>query len=235
MIVWHNAVTQRLQEGYTSSSSTDHCFQTDRDPLKSNMNTTNIKPAVVGAILGLLMHHGLFIHGEWHIQAPAILLCHILCFSCLIWILDSAWWIISGYLFTLFSSICIYRLFFHRLSHFPGPLCARITKVWHMWKARACKNHLVLQGLRQRYGDFVRTGGLYSLSILPMLVLMKYDSSQAQARSPCFIPTFSQPSTGPGLNVSNPNGTTSSTPTCLSSPRDINLPTLLAGANGSTG
>lgn len=129
--------------------------------------------AVTGGIIGLIMHHCLFIHGEWHIQAPDILLYHILCFYCLSWIFETAWWIIFGYLVALFSSICVYRLFFHRLNHFPGPVCARITKIWHMWKARTCQNHLVLEGLHQTYGDFVRTGTLNPVMyILSTLIYM---------------------------------------------------------------
>lgn len=122
--------------------------------------SASIKSVAVGAIIGLLMHVGLFIHGEWHIQAPNIILYHILCFSCLNWILDTVWEILVGYLFALFSSICIYRVFFHRLNGFPGPLCARITKIWHIWKAKSCQNHLVLERLLQTYGEFVRTGKL---------------------------------------------------------------------------
>ena len=36
----------------------------------------------------------------------------------------------ASYLGSLFTSMIIYRLFFHRLRHFPGPLAAKITKFY---------------------------------------------------------------------------------------------------------
>ncbi|KAJ5936120.1 benzoate 4-monooxygenase cytochrome P450 [Penicillium verhagenii] len=90
-------------------------------------------PASLGALLGLAMHIFFFRHGEWHKLAPA-------------------------YLVALFSSITTYRLFFHRLNSFPGPIWARISKIGHVWKARKSQNHLFLKEMREKYGDFVRTG-----------------------------------------------------------------------------
>ncbi|KUI71889.1 Tryprostatin B 6-hydroxylase [Cytospora mali] len=58
----------------------------------------------------------------------------------------------------LFTSITIYRLYFHRLSSFPGPCIAGFTKFWHVWKCRRGKNHLVIEELRQQYGSIIRTG-----------------------------------------------------------------------------
>lgn len=62
------------------------------------------------------------------------------------------------YVSSLFASMAVYRLFFHRLCGFPGPLLARTTKLWHAWKGRHSKNHLLLDELHHKYGDFVRTG-----------------------------------------------------------------------------
>lgn len=66
----------------------------------------------------------------------------------------------SGYLPGLLFSIIIYRFFFHQLTQtaFPGPWYARITKLWHVWAYRDSRNHVVLDGLQKKYGDFVRTG-----------------------------------------------------------------------------
>ncbi|PWY84975.1 cytochrome P450 [Aspergillus heteromorphus CBS 117.55] len=113
----------------------------------------------VGAVTGVVMHHGVFIHGEWHLQAPSILVGHVSVFAVLLLASTrSSWLLIAGYLLSLFASITIYRLFFHPLRHFPGPLGARISKLWHVWQARKCKNFLVLDALHAQYGDFVRTG-----------------------------------------------------------------------------
>jgi len=66
--------------------------------------------------------------------------------------------VLAAYLLPLFTSIIAYRLFFHRLRHFPGPIGARISKLWHTWQVREAKNHLVLDKLYHEYGTFVRTG-----------------------------------------------------------------------------
>lgn len=113
---------------------------------------------LIGAALGLAIHQGLFIHGEWHVEAPQIVAYHLVYIAALSLMLTDAHWIVTGYLLAMFSSIVIYRIFFHRLKNFPGPLWARITKLWHAWKARHRQNYLLLTKLHHEYGDFVRTG-----------------------------------------------------------------------------
>ncbi|KAL3476861.1 cytochrome P450 [Aspergillus californicus] len=122
------------------------------------MYTYSIPPAFIGAALGLAAHHGLFIRGEWHIQAPSILVSHLAIFFYLGLTIASGSQIISAYLVALFSSILIYRIFFHRLRHFPGPFLASATKIWHVWKVRKSTNHFFLEQVYREYGDFVRTG-----------------------------------------------------------------------------
>ncbi|KAL2814652.1 benzoate 4-monooxygenase cytochrome P450 [Aspergillus granulosus] len=115
-------------------------------------------PSLIGAIAGLGAHHGLFIVGEWHLQAPSIFVFHLVGFIFLVLTTGTGWQIIAGYLLALFSSIVTYRLFFHRLRHFPGPLWARTSKIGHVWKVRTSKNHFFLEKVYRKYGDFVRTG-----------------------------------------------------------------------------
>lgn len=125
-----------------------------------------------GTLSGLSIHRGCFIHGEWHVQAPNIVRCYgsVLLFLVvgkvyyhalppLVWF-DGLLLGFLAHLVSLLSSIMIYRVFFHRLTRegFPGPLAARITKLWHVWQARDSRNHLVLDRLHAKYGDFVRTG-----------------------------------------------------------------------------
>ncbi|PYI08005.1 cytochrome P450 [Aspergillus sclerotiicarbonarius CBS 121057] len=102
----------------------------------------------VGALMGVVLHHGLFIHGEWHVQAPHILMFHLVCFLTLVVNVPTGWQIIGVYLLGLFSSILTYRLFFHRLNDFPGPRWARASKIWHLWTARTSQNHFFLAKLR---------------------------------------------------------------------------------------
>ncbi|KAI1662063.1 cytochrome P450 [Daldinia decipiens] len=127
---------------------------------------------MVGIVCGLIAHHGIFIKGEWHIQAPRIIVGHLWIFFVLTLasyitrghgfgkIFDVLLLMSSGYLPGLLFSIIIYRFFFHQLTQttFPGPWYARITKLWHVWACRDSKNHVVLNRLQNKYGDFVRTG-----------------------------------------------------------------------------
>lgn len=56
-------------------------------------------------------------------------------------------------------SIGAYRLFFHRLKNFPGPVPAKLSRFYAM--SLAAKNiqyNLEVEKLHQSYGDFVRTG-----------------------------------------------------------------------------
>ena len=66
--------------------------------------------------------------------------------------------ICSTYLSGLFASIIVYRTMLHPLRHFPGPTLAHVSKLWHVVHCLDSKNHLLLETLHQRYGDFVRTG-----------------------------------------------------------------------------
>lgn len=66
---------------------------------------------------------------------------------------------VVGYLFGLYFSIVVYRLSpSHRLSKFPGPRLAAVSKLWHVWQCRDSRNHELMYGLHEKYGDFVRTG-----------------------------------------------------------------------------
>ncbi|KAL9059749.1 MAG: hypothetical protein Q9162_001050 [Coniocarpon cinnabarinum] len=66
--------------------------------------------------------------------------------------------LIIGYLIGLYTSLIIYRVFFHRLRHFPGPRLAGITKLWHVYNTLDARNHELLHGIHKQYGDFVRIG-----------------------------------------------------------------------------
>jgi hypothetical protein len=59
----------------------------------------------------------------------------------------------------LISSIGVYRLLFHRLRNFPGPLPAKISRFYST--SLAAKNvqySFEVRKLHEEYGDFVRTG-----------------------------------------------------------------------------
>ncbi|VUC25797.1 unnamed protein product [Clonostachys rosea] len=127
---------------------------------------TPVLPQVIAPLLlGVTLHVGLFVRGEWGLYAASVSSAHAVVFALLIarqLVYAPALWYVSvvpiaSYLSGLLASIVVYRLFFHRLRSFPGPRLAAVTKLWHMWKCRHSQNHLVLDSLRH-YGPFVRTG-----------------------------------------------------------------------------
>ncbi|KAI1207910.1 putative benzoate 4-monooxygenase cytochrome P450 [Annulohypoxylon truncatum] len=125
---------------------------------------------LTAAVVGLAMHHFVFIRGEWHVRAPVVFRFYLA--STLLWCIayyracDRSiqtcsihyFFSLSTHYITLLASIVIYRCFFHPLRHFPGPYLAKATKFWHVWKCRNSNNHLLLEKLRHEYGNFVRTG-----------------------------------------------------------------------------
>jgi hypothetical protein len=57
----------------------------------------------------------------------------------------------------LFSSMTAYRLFFHPLKPFPGPIGARITAFWVTKESIPdLKMYRKLRDMHDTYGDFVR-------------------------------------------------------------------------------
>lgn len=126
---------------------------------------------LIGTVAGLFAHHGLFIWGEWHLATTRVIFGHIA-------LVVAAWryslrhesaatllehthvclLFFGSYIISLFSSIIVYRLFFHRLRHFPGPRLAAASKFWHVFKSIDGTNFRLLEDMRQQYGNFVRTG-----------------------------------------------------------------------------
>ena len=121
-------------------------------------------------IAGLLSHKLIFIVGEWHLQATNLLKLYVLSFVVLtifevrfdnasyFQALASSSELCGVYALCLGGSMVIYRTIFHPLRDFPGPLLARITKLWHVAHCLDSKNHLLMEKLYQKYGSFVRTG-----------------------------------------------------------------------------
>ncbi|KAJ8119834.1 hypothetical protein ONZ43_g3300 [Nemania bipapillata] len=119
------------------------------------MHSLAIDPTCLGATgLGIISHLAIFIHGEWHLRVPAL----FEIYSLLVISILSTSYLVGSYATGLFSSIIIYRRYFHRLRHFPGPPLAAITKLWHVYKCMDSRNHLVLGELFKRYGPVIRTG-----------------------------------------------------------------------------
>jgi len=127
----------------------------------------------LGALSGIAIHHGLFIHGEWHNQAPEIFCLYTTILTCVVLyplIFHKPELIVTlcsdlrtatlSHFLGLTASILIYRRFFHPLNkiNLQGPQWARYSKIWQIWLNRDSKNHLYLHQLYQKYGDVVQTG-----------------------------------------------------------------------------
>jgi hypothetical protein len=73
----------------------------------------------------------------------------------------------TSFLAGLGVSMVTYRLFFHRVRRFPGPLGAKISRFTVMSdvKKSGMKYHQELEKLHRQYGDFVRVGMYHLVSI----------------------------------------------------------------------
>ncbi|KAI1452373.1 monooxygenase [Annulohypoxylon moriforme] len=59
----------------------------------------------------------------------------------------------------LFTSMVIYRVFFHRLRKFPGPLDVKISRFFSARRAaKKIQYHKEVAEMHDKYGDFIRTG-----------------------------------------------------------------------------
>lgn len=128
----------------------------------------------IASLTGVGAHLGFFIRGEWHNSTPQIVLAHLILASSIFYFLNivsptilSAYVYLlklaTSYFLGLFTSMTIYRLYFHATAHFPGPKLAAVTKFWHIFHIRDSRNFLFQQKLHEKYGTFVRTGEFEAL------------------------------------------------------------------------
>ncbi|KAI5924848.1 putative cytochrome P450 monooxygenase [Camillea tinctor] len=79
----------------------------------------------------------------------------------------------------LFGSLLCYRLFWHPLRAFPGPLAARISSLWISTQNIKPQNHLVSLDLYKKYGPFVRVGSSELMIVHPKAVPAIYGVQSA--------------------------------------------------------
>ncbi|KAH8918586.1 cytochrome P450 [Atractiella rhizophila] len=67
---------------------------------------------------------------------------------------------LSGiYLASLTASIVLYRLFFHRLRHIPGPFICKVTQLWALRSVLKGQHFIDVEALHKKYNSpFVRIG-----------------------------------------------------------------------------
>ncbi|KAJ3564856.1 hypothetical protein NPX13_g7701 [Xylaria arbuscula] len=85
----------------------------------------------------------------------------------------------GAYMTALFTSILLYRAFFHPLRHFPGPRLARLSQFYHFFRIRAkVDNYRHLDRLHAQYGEYVRVGpNLLSISDPDMIEVIFHPQS----------------------------------------------------------
>lgn len=134
-------------------------------------------PALAAAAAGILSHNLYFIRGEHHMSAVRLAQLFFLAPAALTLGLNrfgdlsffnatiTTFVLTFSYLISLWTSMLIYRVFFHRLRSFPGPPGAKFTKFWHVFQIGKCDNYKKLDKWHSKYGDYVRTGPM-ELSII---------------------------------------------------------------------
>lgn len=134
------------------------------------------------AVAGVTAHLGYFIHGERHEEAPTIILLSFITPTLMFWVqllylqqgiaasARSTIAISSSFAVALWTSMVLYRLFFHPLQHFPGPVGARVSKFYHSYHSLPrFDGFRWLNRMHREYGDFVRTG-TFSLIALRLIL-----------------------------------------------------------------
>ena len=169
---------------------------------------TPVEAISIAAASGVASHLCFFIYGEHHMRAPMILRLYIVLFSMLLYTetvvkhqeislgARKAVEVFTAYILSLLTSIAIYRKFFHRLRHFPGPFMASITKLWQTTRTLDSQNHILLDGLYERYGDFVRTGMTSELSLHDVSLLTQ-GNTEGPAEVTIFTPEVKWAVDGP--------------------------------------
>ncbi|KAI1123217.1 cytochrome P450 [Nemania abortiva] len=147
--------------------------------------------ASLSAIAGVVSHLSYFIHGEHMLTAYKLV---ILAFlgqpAALLLLTTVAGWPFSyaaqltsvsygAYMTALFTSILVYRAFFHPLRHFPGPKLAGLSQFYHFFHIRAkVDNYRHLDRLHRKYGEYVRVGpNLLSISDPDMIEVIFHPQS----------------------------------------------------------
>ena len=138
---------------------------------------------VLAPLMGCLLHVLVFSRNEWDRRSPWIFLFFSMLSAGSFSVLTLGYGYpyihallatnVLGCLFLggLFSSMMTYRLLFHPLKSFPGPLGARITALWLTKESVPdMRFYRKLQGLHDQYGDFVRISKVTSSESLRVLL-----------------------------------------------------------------
>lgn len=134
------------------------------------LNAGTGQTAVSAAVLGLVLHLSILKPLEVEqFMYTLIASCFTLILGLLIFHIFSGFPILDAFLrvalissclgFGVLFSMVVYRLFFHRLRNFPGPIGAKISKFYSVFlAAKTVQYHKDVARMHEKYGDFIRTG-----------------------------------------------------------------------------
>ncbi|KAI9735168.1 MAG: hypothetical protein M1834_001756 [Cirrosporium novae-zelandiae] len=156
-------------------------------------------PITLPALCGILSHIFLWNRGEWDgifwAIALAVIVMHHLIILAQSWfghgILDSNLRLLlleAFYTASVLGSTVIYRIFFHPLRKFAGPVWAKIW-VWYRVKATLASGHrhaMVLHELHGKYGDIVRVAPDQLSINLTLAIPLVHGSSSSLIKSVCY-------------------------------------------------
>lgn len=126
--------------------------------------------AIVASCSGLLLHWFCFRHGEWDTAAPSLLFGYGMMTLASTCVLSGRAILVTAafHLFGVWASMLLYRMFFHRLSDFPGPCAARLSNFYVTFlSAKKLRLYEETQRLHGKYGDYVRLGELAPNTLSP--------------------------------------------------------------------
>lgn len=120
--------------------------------------------------LGVLSHVLYFNNGEHHMWAVKYVQLFVTAFIGTATALVKGWTfnvssaisttaiLAASYLIGVFTSMFVYRIFFHPLKKFPGPFGAKVLGLWMSFHASSLDGYLRYEDLHKKYGKYVRTG-----------------------------------------------------------------------------
>ncbi|KAH6843376.1 cytochrome P450 monooxygenase-like protein [Chaetomium sp. MPI-CAGE-AT-0009] len=123
---------------------------------------------LLAAASGVLTHLAVFRRGEWDVASPSVFVFYTTVFAAASLASYSSFistplsviaQMAGSHVAMLYTSVLVYRAFFHRLSKYPGPFLARLTN-FYITALSMKRLHLFkeVQKLHEQYGDYVRLG-----------------------------------------------------------------------------
>ncbi|KAL7957942.1 cytochrome P450 [Trichoderma compactum] len=102
----------------------------------------------------------------------------------------------------VFTSVFVYRAFFHPLQKVPGPFWARVSRFYAMGKMiQSRKGYQDIQKLHQKYGDIVRVGPRELSINRPSAIRSLYGAHSQTSRPPWYSQTSRHPSKSSLINT----------------------------------